>query len=166
MLKRIKREMRILTCNLPLVILAAFLCAFFGTVLWVAGGSSWYYLKMGISSPGSLHVGTLYAVWLLTYGLVGVALSLVWLSCKARLMHVKTCLAAFALLMLSYLLMQTWYAVFFCTRLLVFAGILLLLSTVACGVALVITKRTFFILTFALVIIEAVQIYFLHFSRF
>jgi len=103
-------------------------------------------------------------VWLITYGLAGLSLGLIWLICKSRLIPPSACLTAFALCMLVYLLTQTWYAVFFCTRLTVFAGVLLFLSTVICGLVIFITRRSFLLLTLILVIVEAVQIYFLYFT--
>lgn len=150
--------------SIPLLISSAFICALFGTILWVCGGSTCFFLKSGIGVGSSVTIGWVFSVWLITYGLVGLSLGLIWLICKARLIPPNACLAAFAMCMLVYLLMQTWYAVFFCTRLTVFAGVLLFLSTVICAWIIFITRRSFILLTLILVIVDTVQIYFLYFT--
>ena len=164
MFRRMKREMCVVSSSLPLLILSAFLCALFGTILWVSGGSTNYLLRNGILGAYSITVGAVFSVWLITYGLVGISLGMIWLACKCRLILLKACLTAFALCMLLYLLMESWYAVFFCTRLVLFSAIILFLSILICAVVIIITRKSFRLLTFTLIIIELVQIYFLCFT--
>lgn len=161
--RRIKREFSLITCNLPLVIFAAFLCAFGGIVLWVSGGSTWFVIRGGANLVADISLTAVFCIWLIVYGLVGVVLAMIWLLCRARIMPQKASLCAFGIIMAAYLLMQNWYAVFFCTRLIIFSGILLSLSVIACGIVIVITRKSVTLLSLIILIIEMIQIYFLRF---
>lgn len=156
--------MRIVTGNLSVILLAAFLCAIGGVMLWISGGSTWYILR-GANDPWiTLSLSGVFIVWLLTYGLVGVLLALVWLAGRSRICTVSVSLRAFALIIASYLLMLLWYAIFFCTRLVIFSVILLLLSIIILAFVLLLTRRFLRIISALTVIIELVQIYFIWFS--
>ncbi len=164
MFRRLKHELKAVGDNIPLVGLSAFLCCIGGILLWVSGGSTWFAAKMTYKPHFTLSLAGVFIVWLLCYGLVGVLLALIWISHKARVCGSGVSLKAFSIVMAVYLLMLSWYAVFFCTRLMLFAVILLLVSIVLCGAVLIAMRRTLYLITVITLLIEMIQIYFVWFS--
>jgi len=162
--RRLKCEMKIIGENIPLVGLSAFLCCVGGILLWVSGGSSWFIMRVGVGSEPTLSLVGAFVMWLICYGLVGVLLALIGIICKSGILRDKRCVRAFALVMLSYLLMLSWYAVFFCTRLTVFPLILLACSVLLLGTVFILMRRTLYLLLAIIIIIEVFQIYFIIFS--
>jgi hypothetical protein len=164
LLGRIKYEIKLIGENIPLIGLSAFLCVIGGILLWVSGGSSWFALRIGISHGFTLSLAGAFVLWTITYGLVGAVLSLITIICRAGILCDKRCIIVFGVVMISYLLMLSWYAIFFCTRLTVFPLILLLCSVLLICVELIIMWRTLRILLVINLIIEAIQVYFIIFS--
>lgn len=162
--RRLKFEIKAIGENIPLVGLSAFLCCICGILLWVSGGSTWFALRVGVGKEFTLSLTGAFLLWLLCYGLVGIMLALIVVACRSRVVGEKRAVKAFALCMLSYLLMLSWYAVFFCTRLTVFPLILLVCSVAVIGVTAVVMRGTLCLLILADVLIDAIQIYFIFFS--
>ena len=162
--RRIKCELRVVGENIPLLLFSAFLCCIGGILMWVSGGSTWYAIRSAFDPWMTLSLSGIFIVWLLCYGLVGILLGLIWISCKARACNSGLCLKSFALVMAVYLLMLSWYAVFFCTRLLLFAVVLLTISIILCFIVFVTMRKTLLLISAVTVIIEIIQIYFVWFS--
>lgn len=166
--RKIKQELLFIGDNIPLLGLGAFVCCFGGILVWVGSDSNWYYYK--IMNNNSFHsLSSIFFTWLVIYGLTGVTLALSCLSVKCSICHsikhgyLRIINAPFVG-GFGYLMMLLWYVVTFCTRLSVFGTIILLMSIVAFGTLLVLLKRTFLVTFVTLILIEAVQIYFLIFT--
>ncbi len=158
MLSQIKRELSFLIENAAVLGLGAFLCCAGGILLWVNGGSGGYFLRRPWSGIG---LTAAFLLWLSVYGLSGASLSMILLAERARLFRGNGAVTAFVLTSASYLLSLIWYALFFCTRLHLFAGILLALSLVLIGMNVVVTRRTFFALRLFQFMTFAVELLFL-----
>ncbi len=130
MFRRLKREMCFLIEHFRLAGLCAFLCCMGGILLWVSGGSNAYWLR-----GGPVPIGGLFFLWLLIYGLTGLLLA-------CLLLGERRC-AALGLCTGAYVLMLCWYAVYFCTRLVMFSGLLLLLCMICYGMIFAVVRRGF-----------------------
>ena len=84
--------------------------------------------------------------------------------CVAAVLRARLCLRSFSLVMAVYLLMLSWYAVFFCTRLLLFAVVLLTISIILCFIVFVTMRKTLLLISAVTIIIEIIQIYFVWFT--
>ena len=162
--RRIKFELKLIGENIPLIGLAAFLCIMGGILLWISGGSYWFAVRVGTRGGFTLSLVGAFTLWLICYGLVGVSLALIGFICNAGICCDKRCIKSFALLMISYLLMLSWYAIFFCTRLIVFPLILLICSVLLVGISFLLIRKTLCLLFIINLIIEIIQIYFIFFS--
>ncbi len=153
MWRRLKREVGFLIEHYRLTGLCAFLCCMGGILLWVSGGSNLYWLR-GAKIP----IGVLFLLWLLIYGLTGVLLACILLTeasgCR-RPMHggILTGLCAAA-----YVFMLSWYAVYFCTRLVLFSGILLILSVISLGIIFVVMRTGMILAKVMIILAEIGQI--------
>lgn len=162
MFRRIKRELQTLGERLPIIVLNAFLFSFGGVLLWISGGSTWYAIRNSGDPWMSLSLCGVFVLWLITYGLVGIAVTMLWLAERRRI--VRRSVNAFGLMSISYILMLSWYAVYFCTRLTLFSVILLLIALALCIVSHVSMRKSGVLISLILFIIEAVLIYFIWFS--
>ena len=156
-------ELRAVTENIKLILLGAFLCAIGGVLLWINGGSTWYFLRHTHSCT-TLELTGIFTAWLFIYGLVGVMLTLIWMTGQYRLCGLRSSLLSFALMSGVYLLMLVWYALFFCTRLFLFSVVILCLSVILCALSFVFLKKTMLLVWFVGVVIETLQMYFIYFS--
>lgn len=161
MCKYFKRESRFLLDNITIICLSAFLCAIGGVFLWVNGGSSWYLIR---TSAGAPPLSVVFSVWVITYGLTGAAASMIWLVYRHGKCGFSHTIPWFCLALMSYLFMLVWYAVFFCTRLVVFAAIVLIISCIADILLLLFMRKTLIIFSVTMAIIVAVQLYFIWFT--
>ncbi len=167
LLKRIKHELKFIGENIPVILLGAFVCCIGGILLWVSGGSGWYYVYASRGRPIP-SLALMFLVWFVIYGLCGIVMSLACLydrtslaeSCPGKMMGMKAAFLGGA----GYLMMLSWYAVFFCTRLILFSSALLILSFICYGAILFILKKRFLLLTIALILIETVQLGFICFN--
>ena len=109
-MRKWKRELDFLGANAGVLGAAAFLAAMGGVLLWVSGGSGWYFYKTaGQCAPS---VASLFALSLVLRSVLPSA------GCTAG----------------TYLFHLGWYAAALCTRLTVFGGIFACLS-VLCTLA-------------------------------
>ena len=163
MFRRLKREFCLIGDNLSAVIAASFFTAFGGVVLWVSGGSERYFMKQAASSHGcAVPLASVFVLWLAVYALCGFVMALTWMhSC---VFMKKQGICACMLAGFGYLMTLVWYALFFCTRLTLFPALLLILSFIAFAAIFVITRRTFFVISAAIILIEFAQLYFIYFS--
>lgn len=164
MLRRLRIEMHAVSANIKLILLGAFLCAVGGVLLWINGGSTWYFLRSASQIHAGLSLSGVFVAWLITYGLTGAMLALVWSSGRYRLCGCRVSLCSFGLISAVYLLMLVWYALFFCTRLFIFSLVILSLSVVLCAMALILLRKTMVLIWMIGIMIEAIQIYFIYFS--
>lgn len=129
---RLKCEFRWLGEHLRAAGAGAFLAAAGCVILWVSGGSGWYPLKaMRFPLPS---LGFLFALSLFASGFCGLAGALA-VSCGAerrkkgcppfKPMPVSSGRSAMGWCAAAYLFGLGWYAVFFCTRMILFGAVLL-----------------------------------------
>ena len=157
-----KREMHFLSENAAPIALSAFLFAVGGVLLWINGGSSWYIIRMtGNTSP---QMSVIFSVWLITYSLIGAAAAMIWIINRRGRDCRKNALPLFCLAVISYLFMLTWYALFFCTRLVIFSAIILILSCISDVMLFIFMRRTMVLFSVIMVTVTAVQTYFLWFT--
>lgn len=156
----IKRELKLIGDNIAAVILAAFLASAGGVILWINGGSTWYFVK----NSGGDRLGLVFSVWVISYALVGASLVLLWLLYSGRHCDYHKIIPLFALCALSYLFMLVWYALFFCTRLSVFAGIVLIFCCVIDVVLFLSMRKTLLSFEVITVLLFAVHGFFVYFS--
>lgn len=160
MLRRLKREVCFLIEHFRLTGLCAFMCCMGGILLWVSGGSNVYYLR-GAHIP----IGVLFLLWLLVYGLTGVLMACILLTetscCRGNRGGILLGLCAAA-----YVFMLCWYAVYFCTRLVLFSGILLILSVLCLGTIFVIMRTGFLLGKVTIFLAEIGQILCLVYCHF
>ena len=152
-----KRELWFWLERAPILGLGAFLCCMGGILLWINGGSIRYDLRHA-AGKGMFSLTTAFLLWLLAYGLTGLALAMT--ASASGCLPKNRAFATFVLGSAAYLLMLIWYALAFCTRLVIFPQILLALSVVLIGMIFVVIKRTFFCLSLILLAIEAIQVLF------
>ena len=128
--------------------LCVFLCCMGGVLLWVSGGSNYYYIR---GPHGS--VGLLFLLWLVIYALTGLVLACILLTesnrCVSHSRRIRSGILT-GLCVTSYLFMLCWYAVYFCTRLVLFSGILLTVTMIL-FVTIFVVMRTGMILAKAAV---------------
>ena len=155
-MRKLKRELGFLLAYPAQIGLGAFLCAVGGVVLWVSGGSGWYYLKAG-QLPSLTAV---FLLWTLLYALYGCLLAVILLTGKS-ILNPKAALVGAAATAASYLLSLGWYAVFFCTRLQVFAAILLILAAAGLIAAAISMRRTLILTFLAFLVLIGSEFYFI-----
>ncbi len=125
-MKKNRRGTAALLANPAPLGLGAFLAAVGGVLLWVSGGSGWYVVR---SAGGELPpLMTVFVLWLLCYALYGFLMAAVVLGCVEQADRAGLALGALAA---SYLCSLIWYALFFCTRMVIFAGLILILAAAA-----------------------------------
>ncbi len=166
MIKRIKHEIKFIGENIPVILLGTFVCCIGGILLWVSGGSGWYCVY-ALSHGHIPSLAALFLVWFAVYGLCGavMALSCLWdRTSLAQSFHELSGMKAACLGGAGYLMMLSWYAVFFCTRLIFFSAALLVLSFLCYGAILFILRKRFLLLTLALILIEIIQLCFICFN--
>ena len=121
----IKKELAWLGANLSAAGLGAFLGAMGCVLLWVSGGSGWYAVK-AVRRPLPPLV-LLFVLSLLAGGFLGASAALVLRHsrecCKGRGRGGRSGQLVF--IGAAYLFGLGWYAVFFCTRMCLFAAVLL-----------------------------------------
>lgn len=159
LLKRIKCELNYLAYNFGKIGFAAFICCFMGILLWVNGTNIWYILQSRKPSGFSLSVTGMFLLWLLVYGLCGVALALIFL-----LGQCKNSLIAFSAGCMIYILQLSWYAIFFCTSLFIFAFFILLTAFLLTIFLFFLVRHGSFILRAVLAMIALVELYFIYFN--
>lgn len=157
----IKREIKFLGEHIAVIILGAFLAAAGGVILWINGGSTWFYIRTSCSG-GTL--GIIFSVWVLTYGLSGAGMAVMWLTYRCGKRDFCKTLPLFCVNVLSYLFMLVWYALFFCTRLGIFAGVMLILSCLFDAVIFISMRKSFFIFQLVTVIVFLIKLYFVIFT--
>ena len=160
--EQMKRELCFLGEHIPVLLLSAFLAAAGGVVLWISGGSSWYFIRT--ASGSGVGLGFIFSVWILTYALVGALMALLWLTYSGGRRDFRKTMPLFVLVTLSYLFMLVWYALFFCTRLAVFSAVILILSCIIDAVVFFFMRKSFLLFDCALAVVFAVQTYFVYFS--
>ena len=120
-MRKWKRELDFIGANAGLFGIAAFLAAMGGVLLWVSGGSGWYFYKTaGRDAPS---VAALFTLSLAVCGLCGLSGALIYVwgraVCPMKSVWPSVCMIAGA-----YLMHLGWYAAALCTRMTVFGGIL------------------------------------------
>ena len=165
---RIKHELDFIVKNIALIALSAFLCAMGGIILWISGGSTWYLLRLGENGKNALSLALVFVIWFLVYGLCGALIALFGLfsrnSCRGGSVNSKNGFTSFCLILGAYLLMLLWYVTFFCTRLVILPAILLVISVAVLGITLFISRKTFFLISVIIILIELVHIYYIYFT--
>lgn len=162
LLRQIKRELNYMAYNFRKIGLSAFVCCFMGILLWVNGTNILYVLRSKTINGFSASVTGTFLLWLLAYGLCGVALSLIFLLGQTG--QCKTLLIAFSVCCMIYLLQLAWYAVFFCTPLLIFAFIILLSAFLLTILLFFLVRHSFVILKIIIVTVALVELYFIYFN--
>ena len=122
-MRKWKRELDFIAANAGILGVSAFLAAMGGVLLWVSGGSGWYFYKTaGRDAPS---VAALFSLSLAVCGISGLcaALILLWgrAACPMRSVWPSAVCTAGA-----YLAHLGWYAAALCTRMTLFGGILAL----------------------------------------
>lgn len=165
---RIRRELSFIIKNIGLIGFSAFICAFFGIILWVNGNNIWYITKMCILPEHSPDVTGIFIIWLAAYGLCGAVMALVFLQsrcCAARMtLMTRMTVAPFAIASAVYLFCLIWYALFFNTSLTIFAFVILFLAFLMTIAVLILMRHGFAALKIALILIATVELYFIYFS--
>jgi len=161
MFRQIKRELNYLAENIGTIGLSAFLCCFGGILLWVDGTNIWHVMRSG-PHAGTASVTGVFLLWLLTYGLCGTVLALILL--QSRTARCGCALTAFAAGCTVYLLQLVWYAVFFCTHLVIFAFFILLTAFLLTFVLFFLVRHSFLTLKALLLAITLVELYFIYFN--
>ncbi len=159
--KKIRREASFVVSNLPLIGVFAFLSSIGGVLLWVNGGSAWYIMQ-SMRNRESLSLGGAFILWLFVYALIGAVMAIIFKAGKSCSTPSKSQFIAFCLISAVYILTLAWYAVFFCTRLMLFSAILLMISIFLCAVVFIIMRKALLLLNLFIVLIESAQIYFLY----
>jgi len=165
----IKRELNYLINNAAKIGTAAFLCCFGGILLWVDGTNLWCVMRSGRLPRGSMPVTGMFLLWLLAYGLCGMLLGLILLQSREPCFRkgrgdARLLLTAFAAGCTLYLLMLTWYAVFFCTHLVLFALVLLLTALLLTLTMFLLLRRGLLLFRIVLLLITLVEFYFIYFN--
>ncbi len=140
MMEKIRCEIKWLGENLKEAGLGAFIAAAGCVLLWVSGGSGWFALKaMRLSLP---PLGLLFALSLLRAGFCGLAAALCVVGCREGWKRKKRIPAAAGWIAAAYLFGLGWYAVFFCTRMILFGAVLLAGGILAlCAAGMGVCKR-------------------------
>ena len=120
---RIRCELKWLGENLKTAGLGAFLAAAGCVMLWVSGGSGWYALKALRRSLPPL--GLLFTLSLLRAGFCGLAAAVCVVCGREGWRKKRRLPAAAGWIGAAYLFGLGWYAVFFCTRMILFGAVLL-----------------------------------------
>lgn len=161
-MKYLKEELRFILDHIAIVILAAFIGATGGVLVWINGGSTWYLIRTGCGAVPQMSI--VFSVWVITYGLMGAAMALIWLIYREQRCDFGRTFTCFSLCALSYLFMLVWYALFFCTRLVVFAGIILILSCVTDGLLFWFMRKTLVTFQAVMAVAVVIQAYFIWFT--
>ena len=162
MFKSLKREMQFISENIAVIALASFLCATGGVMLWINGGSSWYIIRTsGGSSP---QMSLIFAAWIIAYALIGAAAAMIWLVYHSGRCDFHKVIPWFCMAVVSYLFMLVWYAVFFCTRLVIFSAIILMISCAADILLLLFMRRKSLMFSLIMAILVVLQGYFIWFT--
>ena len=120
-LYRIKNEFRLIGCRLAVISVSVLFCAMGGILLWVNGGSGWYIVNT--LHKNSLPLSVIFLTWLIVYALYGFRLAVRgFCPCDKRYAAVQGAVC------LAYIFDLVWYALFFCTRLSLFALIMILIA--------------------------------------
>lgn len=159
MLRRLKNELSFIGRNIGLIGFSAFVCCFFGILLWVNGSNMWYIIRSSVLSERLPAVSVVFMVWLTVYGLSGMVIAFVYLHQKYGM--TKCSLCPFVLSWLAYILSLAWYAVFFCTHLTLFASVLLILAILADISLVLLIRKGLLIFHISVILTGAVQVYFL-----
>lgn len=162
LLKQIRRELNYMAYNFGKIGLSAFICCFMGILLWVNGTNILYVLRSKTINGFSASVTGTFLLWLVAYGLCGAALSLIFLLGQTR--QCKNLLIAFSVCCMIYLLQLAWYAVFFCTSLLIFAFIILFTAFLLTILLFFLVRHSFVILKIIIVTVALVELYFIYFN--
>lgn len=163
LIQKLKRELLYLGNHVPKILTSAFLCSIGGILLWVNGTNLWYVLYSRTSEV-TISILWTFFLCLLTYALCGANLAFlltVGISLCSSNKHTGDIFIAFALQSAIYLLLLTWYVIFFCTHLSAFALILLLLIFVFTVVVFLLVRHWFLTLKFLLVLLAGIELYFL-----
>ena len=162
MFRYLRREIQFIGQHIAVVAAAAFLCALGGIFLWINGGSSWYVIRTsGGTSP---RMSIIFTVWVIAYALCGAAIAMIWLVYRTGKRAFCASIPWFSLAVMSYLFMLVWYAVFFCTRLVVFAAIVLIISCISDVLLFLFMRKTLLIFSVITVILFMIQAYFVWFT--
>lgn len=156
-------ELKWLTEHIAVIIVGAFLCALGGILLWINGGSGWYVLNSVSGAVYSHSLTGIFLVWLIVYAIYGIRLALAAVGegiCRIK----KWVFLIFTLTALAYILDLVWYALFFCTRLTVFALIILVLSVIINLAILLISKRGMILHKITIVVVLSAQSYYVWFT--
>ena len=159
---RIRRELSFIIKNIGLIGFAAFICAFFGIILWVNGNNIWYIMKTSALPDRIPDVTGIFTVWLISYGLYGIMMALVFLHVKCGI--IKMSVIPFSFASAGYLFCLIWYALFFNTSLTLFASIILFFAILMTIAVFFLMRRGFIILKIVLLLIATVELYFIYFS--
>ena len=154
--------MNFLADHIRMIGFSAFLCCFGGMLLWVNGTNLWQILRSGGLPAFSLSVTGLFLLWSLVYGLDGILLALLFL--QSYPFRCGNLLTSFSICCGIYLLQLVWYAVFFCTHLVFFSFIILLISLVLTIVLFLMPRQSFLLFRFLLILILLVELYFIYFN--
>jgi len=132
-----------------------------GILLWVSGGSNMYWFR-----GGRIPIGGLFLLWLLIYGLTGVLMACILLTEGSGCRGANRSSILMGLCVVSYVFMLSWYAVYFCTRLLLFSAVLLILSLICHGIIFVVMRTGFILAKFVILLGVICQIFSLVFCYF
>lgn len=162
--RRLRYELNYLVCNIGKIGLSAFICCFGGILLWVDGTNIWHILRSGFggTSDSSASVIAYFLLWLLTYGLCGAVLAI--LLQYGQSVGSSGPFIAFSAGCAMYLFQLVWYALFFCTSLVVFAFFILLTAFLLTCFLIFLARHGAWILKLMLILIALVELYFIYFN--
>ena len=132
--RNFKSELGLLRKNIVLVIIIDVLCLAGGVILWIDGGSYRYVIEKTVTRGPSLAL--IFTLNCVVYLLIGTYKSLIVIYTKSTVISAKWGIVKFILVELAYLMFLVWYSLFFCTRLIVFAAVILALSLVFCTLSI------------------------------
>lgn len=164
LLRRIKWELNCFTDHIAVIGLGAFLCAIGGILLWINGGSCWYILKSVSGADHTRSITGVFIVWLVVYAIYGIRLALIGVGEGVLCLNSKKTFTLFCLTSFAYLLDLVWYALFFCTRLTVFALIILLFSLTVNLLVICLSKRRMILHTALNIVVLLAQVSFIWFT--
>ena len=164
--KSVRTELCVISGNIPIICLIAFLCCVGGVILWVNCGSTWYILSYAVGENCTFSLTFIFILSCMAYALIGVIMSISWLYTNCRIIEVNKGLILFGTTTLSYLFLLIWYVILFCTHLSFFALILLALSILTVISNLFIIKRIYPLLILLKFVLIAIEILFMIISLY
>lgn len=155
-MKQWKEETGLVVRFLGLILGAAFVFAFVGTLLWINGRGAWFVMRYSVLPSFACSLTWLYCLWLVVYGLLGGAVPFSVFLLRARR---RSWIPPVALLLCAYVLSLLWVPLFYTAQFVAAALFALLFAALALVLFLLCACRTSFWLTAAGTVAFVVQIY-------